>query len=78
MNHYTDYYHLYCIDRQCQVSIYKNMLPVRIPLTAKNLVASHSCTCCHQTLVSAVDLEISDMLASANSPTIKKTNYLSN
>ncbi len=48
---------LYCINIQCDVSIYHRNKEVRIPLNTENLLAKHICTCCNKPLTSAIDLE---------------------
>jgi hypothetical protein len=47
-------YFLYCLNRQCHLSIYHFMLERAVPLTARNLAATYLCTCCGQPLVSSM------------------------
>ena len=56
-------YFMYCINIQCDVSIYHKNIEVKIPLTSENLLAKHSCTCCNKPLSSAIDLEPKQLAA---------------
>ena len=78
MNQTTQLYYLYCVNAQCNVSIYRRLVEVQLPLTAENLVGTHSCKHCNTPLISSVDLEIQHTMAKVNSETAKKMNYLYN
>jgi hypothetical protein len=78
MNQTTQLYYLYCVNAQCKVSIYRRMVEVQLPLTAENLIGTHSCQCCNMPLISSVDLEIQHTMAKVNSQPVKKMNYLYN
>jgi hypothetical protein len=64
------FFHLYCFNTKCQLSIYHHSLIVKAPFTAGNLLTSHICSSCKQSLVSAMDIEIRQMMAEVNSQTI--------
>jgi hypothetical protein len=70
-------YNLYCMNMQCKVSIYHRMTEQCTPLTAENLTGKHFCTCCNQSLASAIDLEIKQTMAVVNSQEMKPS-YLNN
>jgi hypothetical protein len=57
-------YYLYCTNFSCNVSIYKNIREVSLPLTGANLSTTHFCSCCHKPLVSAIDMEIEQIISS--------------
>jgi len=78
MDQTTQLYYLYCVNSQCNVSIYRRLVEVQLPLTVENLVGTHNCKCCNMPLISSVDLEIQHTMAQVNSQTVKKMNYLYN
>lgn len=78
MDKSTKLYYLYCLNLQCQTSIYHNMMALQIPLSEGNLLSEHSCTCCNRPLISAIDLEINHMLASFNLVRPDFKNYMRN
>jgi hypothetical protein len=49
-------YFLYCLNMQCQFSVYRLMVELRIPMTAENMEKTHICHCCHKSLVSALNM----------------------
>ena len=51
-------YYLYCMNFDCNASIYNGNVEVEKPLTVKNLAATHACKCCRMPMVSAIDIEI--------------------
>jgi hypothetical protein len=53
-------YYLYCINKQCSVSIYYGITELEILFTAENLKATYICTCCNKPLVSAMDFKFRD------------------
>jgi hypothetical protein len=61
------FFHVYCLNMQCKLSIYHHGLVIKIPFTANNLVADHPCSCCSRPLVSAMDMEIKHVLAGSMS-----------
>ena len=70
--------YVYCMNMQCQRSIYHNLMALQIPLSEGNLLSNHSCACCSQPLVSAIDLEINYMLANLNLMRPDFKNYMKN
>jgi hypothetical protein len=54
------------------------MVGTEVPFTAENLIATHTCACCNQSLASAIDLEIKNTMAEVNQGKFTKTNYLNN
>jgi hypothetical protein len=63
MNDLFPTYHLYCINLQCKISIYKNIKEIERPFNEENLLATHICPCCLHPLVSSMDIEIEQMTA---------------
>ena len=57
------FFNVYCLNMQCKLSIYHNGLVINLPFTAGNLVSDHVCSCCNESLVSAMDMEIKHVLA---------------
>jgi hypothetical protein len=51
---------------------------IQIPFTLENLAATHTCTCCNQSLASAIDLEIKNTMAEVSQGKFIKPNYLNN
>jgi len=50
-------YYLYCINKQCSVSIYRGITELEIPFTAENVHATYICTCCNEPLVSSMNFK---------------------
>src|ERR1700754_554793 len=50
-------YYLYCINKECPVSIYRGITELEIPFSAENINRTYICTCCNQILVSSMDLK---------------------
>jgi len=48
-------YFLYCINKQCSISVYHRIAEIKIPFTDENIVAKHKCIQCDHTLFSAMD-----------------------
>ncbi len=71
-------YFLYCMNFQCKDSIYRQMAITPVSFTVENLIATHTCTCCNQSLASAIDLEIKNMMEEVNQRKFVKINYLDN
>lgn len=65
MNVTADLIKLYCINIQCGKSVYNDIGEVTVGLTEKNILATHICLGCLGPLVSAVDLQMEEMLANA-------------
>jgi len=80
MNKLTTLYFLYCLNKECQFSIYQLMVELRVPLTPKNLGSVHTCTCCQQPLVSSIDMEIKQMVTQTKAKMLNMNNldYLNN
>ena len=78
MNQSIKLYYLYCMNRQCQKSIYHRMETIQIPFTAKNIVNTHVCTCCKQPLVSAIDIAIKEVVTEVNGKKYSTPFYLNN
>jgi len=49
----------------CQSSIYHNIKENEVSFTETNLLKTHPCACCNQILVSAMDMEIEQVVAEA-------------
>ena len=64
------FFHLYCLNTKCKLSIYHHNLVIKTPFTAENLKSNHICTCCKEPLVSAMDIEIKHMMSEVNSPKV--------
>lgn len=71
-------YYLYCTNAQCDISIYRRMVEIRIPFTAANLAGTHNCSLCDQQLHSAIYVEIKHLLSEANSPRPNNVSYIYN
>jgi hypothetical protein len=78
MNHPTNLYYLYCMNVQCQLSIYHRMVERRVPFTAENLVKTHICSCCKDEMISAMDIEIKKVMAEAISRRVSRKDFLNN
>lgn len=66
MDKYVECYSLYCMNLQCQNSIYHNIMDVQMPLSEDSLLSTHNCAHCKRPLVSAIDLEINYTLTNLN------------
>jgi hypothetical protein len=75
MDKTVERYFLYCMNMQCQNSIYHDMTAIQIPLSEENLLSKHCCAHCDQPLVSAIDLEINQVLAHLNVTKPELKNY---
>ncbi|HTE00727.1 MAG TPA: hypothetical protein VK668_15655 [Mucilaginibacter sp.] len=64
------------MNLQCKRSIYNQTVAIHVPFTAENLVATHTCTCCNERLVSAIDLEIEHTMKELDLKKLLKPNYL--
>jgi tartrate dehydratase alpha subunit/fumarate hydratase class I-like protein len=78
MKNPVELYYLYCLNMQCQVSIYHRMVELRVPFTSENLTATHICPCCNQPLVSLMDIEIRCVMAGSGAERSNKVNHLHN
>ena len=67
-------YYLYCMNFNCKNSIYNFSGETGIRLTAKNLAATHRCKGCGKPLISAIDVEIKNVLTIDND----RPNYRNN
>jgi hypothetical protein len=65
MNDLHPYYNLYCINLHCDISIYNKIMGLEVPFTEQNLLDTHSCICCEQPMVSAMEIEIEQVVAGA-------------
>jgi hypothetical protein len=61
---YTDttFYYLYCINIQCRESVTTHIPDFILPLTETNLLINHKCEACGQTLISAMEVELEQIL----------------
>ena len=71
-------YYLYCTNVRCGISIYKKTGEVSYPLTEQNLSTTYFCNCCGKLLVSAIDLEIEQMISSVGVKPADKAAYDTN
>jgi hypothetical protein len=78
MNHLFETYYLYCTNVGCNISIYKNTKEVSSPLTEASLSTTHFCSCCKKSLVSAIDMEIGQMIAAVGVKRADKAYYCAN
>ena len=78
MNQPIKLYYLYCVNKQCDISVHRRMVEVRIPFTAANLSGIHTCSLCNQPLHSAVYIEIKHLMSEANAPAPNNANYIYN
>lgn len=78
MDKSVERYFLYCMNLQCQNSIYHNMMATQMPLSEESLLSRHCCTYCSQPLASAIDLEIKYTLANLNVVKPNLKNYMKN
>ena len=65
MKHLNSFYHLYCINMVCPGSVFGSIQDIRLELTPENLTDTHLCVCCGAHLVTAIDIEIKQLLAEA-------------
>jgi hypothetical protein len=65
MKHPHFFYHLYCINRVCPGSVFGSIQEIRLELTPENLIDIHVCPQCYARLVTAIDIEIRQILAEA-------------
>ena len=73
MYHDISFYYLYCMNIQCQASIY-NTMAIRIPNNTGHR-AIHRCNFCNHPLASESDVEVTYMITKVNSQKPKKPNY---
>lgn len=59
------FYHLYCINMACRGSVFGTIHEIRLELTHENFTDTHLCPQCSAQLVSAIDIEIRQVLAEA-------------
>jgi hypothetical protein len=65
MKHSHFFYHLYCINMACSGSVLGTIEEIRLALTPENLTDTHWCPQCGVQLVTAIDIEIRQILAEA-------------
>jgi hypothetical protein len=65
MSLYPNYYNLYCLNMNCERSIYWSSVETRAEFNEVNLGSIHRCTCCDQPLSSSMDIEIKQVTAEA-------------
>jgi len=65
MEHPHFFYHLYCINMTCLSSVFGSIREIRLELTPENLTDTHLCPHCNAHLVTAVDIEIRQILTEA-------------
>lgn len=71
-------YFLYCLNMQCQFSVYQFMVELRIPMNAENLEKTHRCQCCDKPLVSALNMNARCIVTETKSKMLYTPSYLSN
>jgi len=62
MNNSLPHFNLYCLHRDCQCSVFKNLLSVKVALTEENLIAEHQCALCRHPLVSVADIMVEQLI----------------
>ena len=65
MNDLHPYYNLYCINLHCDISIYNKIMGIEVPFTEKNLLETHTCVCCEHPMISAMEIEIEQVVTGA-------------
>ena len=60
------YYHLYCLNPHCRISIYQNTRTMCLEVNPVNFLAEHHCKHCQHRLVSLMDMKITEIAASAS------------
>lgn len=75
MNLPLTFFHLYCVNNKCFASIYNHSDPVEMPFTEENLVSEHYCLYCKQQMISAVDAEIEQLVATSDVLSHYNLNY---
>ena len=65
MKHPHFFYHLYCINMACPGSVFGTIHEIRLELTPENLTDTHLCPQCGAPLVTAIDIEIRQILVEA-------------
>ena len=71
-------FYVYCMNAKCKISIYNQLEELQLPFTIDNLVATHNCPCCNKAMVSAMDVEIKQIVAEANLPKVPKFSFHNN
>ncbi|MGZ3763778.1 MAG: hypothetical protein ACXVB0_11210 [Mucilaginibacter sp.] len=71
-------YFLYCVNMQCQFSVYQLMVEHRIPMTPENLGKTHTCHCCHKPLVSALNMNARSIVTETKSKMLFTPDYVHN
>jgi hypothetical protein len=69
------FFHLYCVNNKCGASIYKNSEAVEMPLTNENLILPHYCSYCQKRMVSCIEAEIEQLIASIDVAPHYNLNY---
>jgi hypothetical protein len=54
---------LYCINMDCDRSIYNNINRVEVPFNEINLSQTHVCIVCNSPIISTMDMEIENLVA---------------
>jgi len=75
MKYSVKFYYLYCMNIECQASIYVGMVELQIPSAAKKWVGIYTCSCCNQPLIAAIDAAIGLELKEVDSQNLKKQDY---
>jgi hypothetical protein len=57
------YYYLYCINFQCTESVTIQSPDFILPFTEFNLLMAHKCKACGRPLISAMEIELGQILA---------------
>jgi len=74
----TSLYYLYCLNKQCQFSIYQLMVEHKLPLNEKNKSTIHVCSCCGQPLSSYIKPEEKQLSGSVRAELLQIPKYLYN
>ena len=60
------FYHLYCLNPHCRVSIYQHTKTVCLEVNSANYVAAHNCSQCKRRLASLMNMNIGQIAATAS------------
>jgi hypothetical protein len=63
MDNPFSFYSMYCINIQCNKSVYWNIIETSVPFNEVNLLATHICEACNRELASALDIELEQITA---------------
>jgi hypothetical protein len=52
----VNHYFLYCLNMQCEYSVYQMMVETRLRITPENVEKTQKCPCCQKPLVSTLNM----------------------